>query len=206
MRGSRLTHFRMKLKGLQASSFRSLRNIDVNIGDLNLFIGANASGKSTVLDALRFLHEGLRERDFASATRGRGGIINLPWKGEDADEAQLSVRIEDGDIQYEWNIRLVRDHYEFHVDETVRGLPSNRPPNELLQAHKGEGWWWSGESGKKVDLKQSPTMCALSAASADAGFPARELAEFIGRWGFFWELYRKVDRIGRRIDKYPLYC
>ena len=175
----------MKLTRLQASSFRSLRNIAVNIGDLNLFIGANASGKSTVLDALRFLHEGLRERDFASATRGRGGIINLPWKGEDADQAQLSVELEDGDILYEWNVRLFRDHYEFYVEETVSELPSNGPPIGLLEARKGEGWWWSGKEGKKVHLKQSPTMCALAAASADVGFPARELAEFARRWGFF---------------------
>ena len=32
---------------------------------------------------------------------------------------------------------------------------------------------------------QEPTNCALAAASADASFPAREVAEFIAKWGFF---------------------
>jgi predicted ATPase len=34
-------------------------------------------------------------------------------------------------------------------------------------------------------LKQAPTACALAAAAADASFPARAVAEFVQRWGFF---------------------
>ena len=70
----------MRLVKLQASHYRSLRNIEVEMNGLNLFIGANAAGKSTVLDALRFLHEGARDRDFGAAVRMRGGILHLLWK------------------------------------------------------------------------------------------------------------------------------
>ena len=58
------------------------------------------------------------------------------------------------------------------------------PAVTLLDADKGEGWWWSGSEGK-VKLKQGPTSCALAAAAADASFPARGIAEFVARWGFF---------------------
>ncbi len=34
-------------------------------------------------------------------------------------------------------------------------------------------------------LKQAQSVCALAAAAADASFPARSVAEFVGRWGFF---------------------
>ena len=34
-------------------------------------------------------------------------------------------------------------------------------------------------------LKQNGMACALAAAAADASFPARDVAEFVGRWGFF---------------------
>ena len=152
---------------------------------LNLFIGANAAGKSTVLDALRFLHEGARDRDFAGAVRGRGGILHLPWKGEAAEQMELVVEVESGNDRYEWTLRLVRDGYDFHVEESVNRLLSESPPVQLLEARRGGGWWWSGEQGKRVDLKQAPTMCALAAAAADASFPAREVAEFVQRWGFF---------------------
>ena len=36
-------------------NFKSLRHVDLSLGRMNLFIGANASGKSNFLDALRVL-------------------------------------------------------------------------------------------------------------------------------------------------------
>lgn len=35
--------------------FKSLKNVDLKLGRLNLFIGTNASGKSNFFDALRML-------------------------------------------------------------------------------------------------------------------------------------------------------
>lgn len=54
----------MKLQTLAAERYRSLRDQRIELDDFNLFIGANASGKSTILDALRFLSEAVRARDF----------------------------------------------------------------------------------------------------------------------------------------------
>ena len=45
----------MKLLKLDARNYRSLRDTTIVLGDFTLFIGANASGKSAILDALRFL-------------------------------------------------------------------------------------------------------------------------------------------------------
>ena len=36
-------------------NFKSLRRIDLSLGRMNLFVGANASGKSNFLDLLRVL-------------------------------------------------------------------------------------------------------------------------------------------------------
>jgi energy-coupling factor transporter ATP-binding protein EcfA2 len=40
---------------IKIENFKSLRSTDISLGNLNLFIGTNASGKSNFLDALRFL-------------------------------------------------------------------------------------------------------------------------------------------------------
>ena len=176
----------MKLLSLTARHYRSLRDESIELSDLNLFIGANASGKSTILDALRFLHDGIQARDFWASARSRGGIVNLAWKGEEARQVDLAVRLEDGGKTYEWSVRLVKQEgHEFYVEEHVAELHTQAPPSELLAASKGEGWWWSGAKGERVTLKQSPTSCALAAAAADASFPARNIAEFVSRWGFF---------------------
>ena len=175
----------MRLLRLTAKRYRSLRDESIELSDLNLFIGANASGKSTILDALRFLHEGVQARDFRAPVFSRGGIVHLAWKGEEADQIELVVRLENGSKTYEWSVRLVREGYEFHIEEHIMEVPSQSPPVQLLNAERGEGWWWSGAKGEQVTLKQAPTSCALAAAAADASFPARDVAEFVSRWGFF---------------------
>lgn len=174
----------MRLLKLEASNYRSLHQGSIELGDLNLFIGANAAGKSTVLDALRFLHDGVQARDFHGPVYTRGGIINLARKGDEADSIGLGVHLHDGHQTFEWSIRLVREGYDFHVEEHVHELQDGGPPSTLLTANGGGGWWWSGEQGR-VDLKQAETTCALAAAAADASFPARSIAEFVARWGFF---------------------
>ena len=174
----------MKLSTLRAYRFRSLRRQEIHLNSFNLFIGANASGKSTILDALRFLSEAVRTRDVREPVFARGGMLHLAWRGEEAHRIDLSIRLNDSDKEIEWGLRLVRNGYEFQVEEHLDELHPDSPPTRLLDAIRGEGWWWSGNRGRVV-LKQAPTLCALSAAAADASFPARDVAEFIGRWGFF---------------------
>ena len=139
----------MKLLRLAAKNYRSLRDVSIDISNLNLFIGANASGKSTILDALRFLHEGVQSRDFRTPVYSRGGFNNLAWKGEPADHIELAVLLEEGDTRFEWSVRLVRGPVDVDVYEHIRGLPLESPPQELLKAEKGDGEWWSGgEEGR----------------------------------------------------------
>ena len=175
----------MKLSSLVARNYRSLRDTTIVLGDFTLFIGANASGKSSILDALRFLSEAVQARDFRAPVFSRGGILNLAWKGQEANQVELVVILEDKSRRFEWSARLMRQTHDFHVEEQIYETPYGSPPIQLLSAERGEGWWWSGERGERVPLKQPLSTCALAAASADASFPAREIAEFVGRWGFF---------------------
>ena len=175
----------MKLSSLTIQNYRSLRYASIKLDDLTLFIGANASGKSAILDALRFLSEAVQARDFRSPVFSRGGILNLAWKGEEADQIDMTVLLADGDKRFEWSVRLLRQGHEFRVEEQVHETPQSSPPTQLISAENGEGWWWSGEEKNRVSLKQPPSVCALAAASADGSFPARGIAEFVGRWGFF---------------------
>ena len=176
----------MKLSALRAENFRSLRSQEIQLDGFNLFIGANASGKSTILDALRFLSEAVQAGDFREPVFSRGGLQNLAWNGEAAQQIELSTRLNYFGKEFEWVVRLVesRTRYDFQVEEHLDELCSDSPPVELLNAKDGEGWWLSGDRGQ-VALKQSPTSCALAAASAEAYSRARGVADFIGRWGFF---------------------
>lgn len=175
----------MKITRLRARNYRSIREQTFDFGALNLFIGANASGKSTILDALRFLHDGAK-RGFESAVAARGGMVHLAWKGQPFQTIELAVSLTDGSKNYEWNVRLERQGYDFLVDERVAAtLTDGAPPNNVLESQAGRGWWWSGDKGRQVEIAQSAMACSLTAASADASFPGRVVTDFVRRWGFF---------------------
>jgi predicted ATPase len=93
----------MKITRLRAQNFKSFDTVDVELGDLNVLIGANASGKSNFLSILTFL------RDIA-----RDGL-------EDAVSMQ-------GDVEYLRNVQLERSdtHLEFRGDNGLDdpGMPT----------------------------------------------------------------------------------
>lgn len=175
----------MKVLSLAAKNYRSLREVTVELDRLNLFIGANGAGKSAILDALRFLSEAVGARDFRGPMFSRGGMLNLAWKGAEAGQIELSVTLADGESRLEWTVRLVRQSYDFYVAESVSAFQPGYPPSQLLHSENGQGWWWSGEKAEGVTLSQGASACALTAAAADASFPGRQIAEFVGGWGFF---------------------
>lgn len=45
----------MKIKKLRLANFKNFEDTEITFGDMNVIVGANASGKSNVLEALRFL-------------------------------------------------------------------------------------------------------------------------------------------------------
>ena len=203
----------MRLSKLTLKNYRSIRDASVKIDSLALLIGANASGKSTVLDALRFLSEGIQFGDFRTPAFSRGGILNLAWKGQEAQRIELAAVFDDQGRHFEWSVNLNRQGYEFYAAERVRNVTPGTPPQELLSADKGQGWWWSENEARGVTLSLQPAACAFAAASADASFPARGVAQFIRNWGFFdpspfllrrdWNLIEtgRLDPYGRNLGE-----
>ena len=47
----------MAIKKIRVKNFKSFKELDVELGDLNILIGANASGKSNFIDIFRFLRD-----------------------------------------------------------------------------------------------------------------------------------------------------
>jgi predicted ATPase len=86
---------------------------------------------------------------------------------------------------FEWSVRLDKEGHGFSVHEEVSQIREDEPPALLLSSEKGRGWWWSGDKGDKVSIAQPQTACVLASAAVDESFPARGIAQFVSRWGFF---------------------
>lgn len=52
----------MKLRRLQIENFRGITSLDLDLGDTTVLIGENNTGKTAVLDALRFALRDVRSR------------------------------------------------------------------------------------------------------------------------------------------------
>ncbi len=85
----------VRLTRLRAKNFRSLADVTVSLEPLTIVVGPNASGKSNLLDALRFMRDALTTR-LHQAVDGRGGMSALRrWspKGRPYD-VTLEVNLE----------------------------------------------------------------------------------------------------------------
>lgn len=174
----------MRLAELHIERYRSVRDETIRLGPLNIFIGPNASGKSTILDAPRLLAEAVQWKDFERPVTRRGGIVHLAWKGEDAAFIVLRTIFEEGSTRFEWQVRFNRAGAEFVVHERLTESQNGGPPTVYLDVQEGRGWWWSPAAKKKLDLSERPTACAV-AAVVDASFPGRSVADFVSSFGFY---------------------
>jgi AAA15 family ATPase/GTPase len=145
----------MKITRLQAQNFKSFDTVDVELEDFNVFIGANASGKSNFLSILTFLRD-IATEGIENAVSLQGGPNylrnlqldkkpthfrvtgghgledpgSLPEVGEDnTDDNQISVGVTG--IEYALALRYTNDHFE--VDEEEVGVggyfrEGNKPP------------------------------------------------------------------------------
>src|ERR1700674_435031 len=88
------------INSLQFTNFKNFQNATLPLGNLTLLVGTNASGKSNLRDAFRFLHgmgRGYGLAEIIGEKYIEGGV--LQWKGirgglrEVAFRGQLSFQI-----------------------------------------------------------------------------------------------------------------
>ena len=105
---------------LKIRNFKSLESVDLKLGHFNLLVGANASGKSNFLDALRFLQGVGNGFNIDEVLDGRlPSGTSLRWPGIRGGSKFAAFRSRD-DVQPE--------KIEFHVsfnDEELRTIVGN---------------------------------------------------------------------------------
>ena len=69
------------ITNLGVRNFRSLKDASLELRTRNVLIGANKSGKTTLLDALRFLQKAITAADVTLPLNERGGMERIRWQG-----------------------------------------------------------------------------------------------------------------------------
>jgi len=73
---------------LSVSGYRSLRDVKLELGPLNIVTGANGSGKSSLYRSLRLLYEVAQGRAIASLAT-EGGLTSTLWAGPETISRQM---------------------------------------------------------------------------------------------------------------------
>ncbi|MBT9160668.1 MAG: ATP/GTP phosphatase [Dehalococcoidia bacterium] len=66
---------------IRITNYKSLRNVDIELGKFNVLVGPNASGKSNFLDSLAFLSE-TAQNPITAAFSPRGGFKRVVFGGD----------------------------------------------------------------------------------------------------------------------------
>ena len=84
----------MRITRLGATNFRSFKTLDIELGDFNVLVGANASGKSNLLEIVKFWRDASRYGvDNAVSIQG-GKEFLLHRSADKADTLKMSISFE----------------------------------------------------------------------------------------------------------------
>jgi len=92
---------------LKIRNFKSLESVDLKLGHFNLLVGANASGKSNFLDALRFLQGVGNGLSIDEVLNGRpSSTTSLKWDGIRGGSKLAGFRTRNGKIAEEVSFKV----------------------------------------------------------------------------------------------------
>ncbi len=172
------------IKRLRISNYLSLREVDLELGKLNLLIGPNMAGKSNLVDCFKFLTQ-MCISGLVKAFQDRNGFPEVVWKG--GDESRISFRLT-GEVSAGGEESPRVYDYELSVIGGATGLVSIerehlivRAGNEtstLIDLRHGQGKI-THANGDTVFKLPSPSQSALEFAVP--GWEGTDVREFVSR-------------------------
>lgn len=146
------TPTRAVIERIRVKNYRSLADVDLTLGPLTVLVGRNGSGKSTVIDVLRFVRDAItRGLDAALLARGGIGAVRR-WsaKGRPYDVTiQLNLRQDVvQSIATPRDERTWRAEYSFTIGSGSRGeyrvkaerleVESDTTPRRVMEIRDGQ--------------------------------------------------------------------
>ena len=120
------------LTQLDLRYFKCFELLHLPLCPLTLLAGTNASGKSSVLQALVLLHQTMREHEWSVRLMLNGESVQLGTVSDVVDKVygrrECEIGLVDGDTSYQWTFTGERSEMSMAVKcVTVRGIPLEEP-------------------------------------------------------------------------------
>lgn len=182
------------LHTIEVSNYRALRSVTLpNLGRLNVLVGPNASGKSTLLDVIQFLGDSVRE-DLVPAIRRREGIDRLRFRGADLDE---SIRIAIKAQVTPYSSETALDHYELKFGRFIEGVIAREEAFSFKRTRgagrrikiSGSKVTFEGDKKPQLELELREQSLGLSTLprlkASDGGEQVSQIAELFSTFRVF---------------------
>lgn len=168
------------LENLSVKTFKSLEDVTVELGSVNVFIGANGSGKSNLLEALGVLSAAADGRVDDQNLLARGVRPGVPALYKSAFPAGPGKRVPP---HLFFGTSSVRASYQVTLHNPIEDpLPAWRFKTETWEDHSGRLVGRSPASGKKANPERG--MAALKAVEVTGG-DALDLLKLLQGYAIF---------------------
>lgn len=145
---------RTEFSRLQVHGFRHLRDLDLPLAPLNVLIGANGVGKTSVLEVMSLLAasaDGFLDQTVSAA----GGLSSLVTRDrKEPMRLALTMPVADGEpIEYELSLRLGGLDYGIPVERLTqrRNDPTGKSPSfKFFESQGSDIRYFEGKAGKLV--------------------------------------------------------
>ncbi|HWZ42175.1 MAG TPA: AAA family ATPase [Candidatus Saccharimonadales bacterium] len=187
---------------LRIKNFRSLRDTDISLGVNNVLVGANASGKSNILDVLKFLGH-IALFGVSKALNERLGFSEVAWKGVDPGPIQIIANFVFDEEGQKYEVE-----YEIEIDGTATGLITIRRERlttmqdarrmDIIDFSMGHGVARHLDGTQAFGSPGNPSQSALEANVP--GWAGTKFKNYLASWQYF-ELdpraMKQVNQAGR---------
>jgi predicted ATPase len=184
----------MALTELRVAGYRSLRDVRLPLGQLNVVVGPNGSGKSNLYRSLWLIAE-ICEGGFSRAICREGGLVSAMWAG--ARENKKPVRMHLGFGTEDFNFLLTCGFpplsptafsYDPYIKEEAVWVGRPRKPSTTLLERSAGITWIRDAQGQRVEypLCLSENESVLAQLREPHRFPELfALREAVRGWRFY---------------------
>ena len=184
-----------RLASVRIQGYRPFEDFTAKLGSLDVVVGANGTGKSSLFEFLRFLRDGMRERIPPEVVPGSAGqVFHVPGP----ERMRWTIEVSKGPeapSRYEGELLgpLGRLHVSFErvVDS------ENRP---LLHVDGSEGTIRvDAQSEPRKAVRRYANQLLLGDVTARETAALYQLREFIAGWRFYSSFEMATDKIRRSV-------
>ncbi|MEN8467884.1 AAA family ATPase, partial [Enterobacter cloacae subsp. cloacae] len=187
------------IKNLHIQNYRSIRDMSLELEQLNIVFGPNGTGKSNIYKAIYLMHSAAQGQ-FSQALANEGGILKVFWAGKTRSDQlrRMNLAVETETYEYELQVGFVEKlpyPSQFQLDPVIKEESiwlsgQHRRPSSQLMKRKNQAVFLNNVHHEKVT--HSGTLYENESVFGQLGEPhlypeVSQMRESLRNWRFYHE-------------------